>query len=170
MPSVVIKTSPDEDRYVVWSTVTESPHAYGSRAEMADLLRAGIRGGDPGDRRNPEPVLARVDEHGSSDFAGCWGWDDDEFVYKRAGWLRRQDLWAAAQLQCDRRERDLLDLLQPLEDDEEDRARLAEVKAKVSNGDGPTGLRYAKDEIGMTAAALSAVAGAVEGLNEARER
>ncbi len=128
MPSVVIKPARDRDEYVVWSTVTESPHGHGTRAQMLNLLRAGIRG-------NAEPdadtVLRRADHWGSSAMGG-WTeghWDDDEFIFHQAGWLHRRDLWRVASMMdgdgCP--ERDVLDLLTPLEDDADERNHLVRV-------------------------------------------
>ncbi len=136
MPSVVIKPDRVRDEYVIWSTVTESPHGYGSRAEVIELLRGGIRRNDAEDRANPEAAVARADVWGSSAFPE-WGfghWDDESFIYQQSGSLPRDCLWRASVLQCEERERDILDLLDPFEDDEggawlEERKRRAEVDA-----------------------------------------
>lgn len=120
MPSVVIKPDRDRDEYVVWSTITETPHAYGDRAEMRDMLLDGVRRNDEEDRRNPDAALDRADRWGSSAFPQ-WGyghWDDEGFIYQQAGWLHREDLAYAARLVCEERDREVLDLLDPFEDDE----------------------------------------------------
>lgn len=129
MPSVVIKPAPDLDQYVIWSTITDSPHAYGNRAEVVEMLRAGIRHGDRDDRSNPDAAIDRADEWGSSAYP-LWGrghWHDDTYVYAQAGFLRRKDLWQAAGLEHAGRRREILDLLTPLDDDEGGR-RLAEAR------------------------------------------
>jgi hypothetical protein len=32
MPSYIVKINPDDDLYVYWSTITDSPHICGERA------------------------------------------------------------------------------------------------------------------------------------------
>ena len=123
MPSVVIKPFRDRDEYVVWSTVTESPHGYGNRAEIVDLLRSGIRCNDVVD---PEEV-ARNATHWGSSARGGWTeghWDDDGFIFKQIGWLPRAHLFEVARMMgavggC--LLRDVLAFVEPFEDDEEDR-------------------------------------------------
>ncbi len=134
MPSVVIKPVRDRDEYVVWSTVTESPHGYGNRAQMVELLRAGIRGNDAAD---PEEVVRNATHWGSS-ARGGWTeghWDDRSFIYHQAGWLHGRDLFLAAQAMdgdgC--REGLILDLLTPLEDDDEKRDHLARMKREYGD-------------------------------------
>lgn len=39
MPSFIVKPNRDEDFYVLWSTVVDAPTAYGTRDELASLLR-----------------------------------------------------------------------------------------------------------------------------------
>ncbi len=134
MPSVVIKPDRDRDEYVVWSTVTESPHGFGSRAEVVELLRDGIRRSDE-DRRDPESPVARADKWGSSAMP-AWGeghWGDDVFIYHQAGILRRHFLGRAARLLAAGRERDVLELLEPFED-EDGPERLAEAKRRAGGG------------------------------------
>jgi len=119
MPSVVIKPHPDRDEYVVWSTITERPYAGGNRAEILELLHDGIRR-DEGDRRNPDAAVERADRWGSSALPE-WGfghWDDEMFIYQQAGLLHRKDLWRATVLECEERDREVLDLLDPFGDDE----------------------------------------------------
>jgi hypothetical protein len=136
----VIKPDRGRDEYVTWSTVTESPHGYGNRAEVVGLLRDGIRRHDAEDRANPEAAVDRADGWGSSAFPK-WGfghWDDESFIYQQAGSLPRDCLWRAAVLQCEGRGRDILDLLDPFEDDEggawlEERMRRAEEVDAVEN-------------------------------------
>ncbi len=168
MPSVVIKPDRDRDRYVVWSTVTESPHGYGTRDQVVELLRDGIRRSseDPADPYSP---LDRADRNGSSAMGG-WTeghWDDDFFIYMQAGVLRRKDLWTAAVWLCEGRDRDVLDLLEPLEDDGDGFSgteRLKEVKACTVNQPG-SGSPWAEDQIALAEAAVEAFRSEVEGWN-----
>jgi hypothetical protein len=93
----VIKPARDRDEYVVWSTVTESPHGYGDRAQVVELLRAGIRGSDE-DRQDPETPVRNAHHWGSS-ARGGWTeghWDDDFFIFKQVGTLPRAHLFEAA--------------------------------------------------------------------------
>ncbi len=130
MPSVVIRPDAAVERYVVWSTVVEAPLAYGRRGEIIRWLR--IR--DPqGTDSPPDKRLDRADRLGSSAFPQ-WGfghWDDAEFIYQQAGWLRRRDLLKAARLLWFGKEWKVLDLLDPLEDDNEMRAHLERRRRKA---------------------------------------
>lgn len=97
MPSVVIKPARDRDEYVVWSTVTESPHGYGNREQMVELLRAGIRGSDE-DRCDPETPVRNAAHWGSS-ARGGWTeghWEDDFCIFKQIGMMPRANLFEAA--------------------------------------------------------------------------
>lgn len=166
MPSVVIKPDRGRDEYVVWSTVTESPHAYGNRAEMLELLRNGIRGSDE-DRADPEGPVRRAHHFGSSAMGG-WTvghWEDDCFIYRQAGILRRPDLHRAAVLQCEGRERDILDLLDPLEDDDDARRHLARLRDRARNGPLTPAGRIAQAEVATARAALGAIKAEVESWN-----
>ncbi len=161
MPSVVIKPTRDRDEYVVWSTVTESPHGYGNREQMVELLRAGIRSNDAAD---PEEVVRNATHWGSS-ARDDWTeghWDDEEFIYHQAGRLHRRDLFLAAQAMdgdgC--REGRLLDLLTPLEDDDEDREHLAHLKREY--GDQIVSL---ESERRMAGLALAQIKMTIEGWN-----
>lgn len=164
MPSVVIKPCRDRDEYVVWSTVTESPHGYGDRTEMAELLRGGIRRNDEQDRRNPEPALARADRYGSSAHPE-WGeghWGDDCWIYHQAGILRRSGLYRAAVLQCEGRERDILDLLEPFDDEDGPRILVHAKQETVNSGDEAL---VAESEIALADDALAAIKREVESWN-----
>lgn len=160
VPSVVIKPVRGRDGYVVWSTVTESPHGYGDRKKMAGLLRSGIRG----ETEDSHPVLARADRHGTSDFTGYGGWDHAGFIYKQAGWLPRRHLWRAAVWQCEGRVREILDLLDPC-DDEDGAGHLVARKAATVNGPLTPGVRIAEAEIALAGAAIGVIRRTVEGWN-----
>lgn len=69
MGSTIVKCSPDEDFYVIWSSVVDGPTAWGTREEIAQHLFDW----DDQKLRFPEPVrqeiderLARTDENGTS--------------------------------------------------------------------------------------------------------
>lgn len=163
MPSVVIKPARDRDEYVVWSTVTESPHGYGTREQMVGLLRAGMRGSDE-DRSDPETPVRNATHWGSSADAR-WAkghWEDESFIYHQAGWLRRGDLFLAAQAMdgdgC--REGLIFDLLTPLEDDEEDREHLAYLKREY--GDRVVSLESERKMAGL---AMSQIKATIESWN-----
>jgi hypothetical protein len=119
MGTIVVKPDRDVDFYVGWSSVTESPHWWGTRSEAAEYIHedARQRGGvdDP-----PEKRLARADEHGTSAYdRRDGGWDDDGFIYEQRGWLPRRSLAAACALLGAGREAAVWDLLEPFEDEAE---------------------------------------------------
>ena len=114
---IIIKPERDRDMYVEWSTVVDVPTAYGDRAEMLRILH-----GDPGaaDRSDtPERRLARADELGSSSQVGEFWWDDDVFVFRQDGMLARKDLVRAVELLAAGRDDEVLALLAPFDDDED---------------------------------------------------
>lgn len=88
MPSFVVKLNPAEDRYVYWSTVTDSPHFWGSRVEMAEWLAVFAPSDDD------EARLLRADTFGTSSHIGDTAWDDDVLIVEQRGILRRSDLGA----------------------------------------------------------------------------
>ncbi len=101
---------------------------------MVELLRAGIRGAA---EANAEEVVRNATHWGSSAVGG-WTkghWDDTEFIYHQAGWLHRRDLFLAAQTMAGDgcREGRILDLLTPLEGDDEDREHLAHLKREYGD-------------------------------------
>ena len=92
MGTIVIKPERDVDFYIGWSTITENPHWWGSRAEATEYLAE-----DRSRRGNidhpPEERLARADQHGTSDMSVRDGeWGDDEFIYEQRGILHRKHL------------------------------------------------------------------------------
>lgn len=119
MGTIVIKPERAADFYVGWSTVTESPHWWGSRAEATGFLsedRARRGGVD----HAPEERLARADEHGTSDMSiRDGGWDDEGFIYKQRGWLRRDRLVEVCRLLAASDEAAVWDLLEPFDDEVE---------------------------------------------------
>ena len=121
MPSYIVKASPDEDYYVMWSTVVDAPTFAGTRAEMETCHYL-----------TPQDVaperFARADQYGTSAQWGAdepgqeiirpYGWDTAECVYQG------EDAYALLPRDrlrefCDRLGRDepVDDLLVPTEDD-----------------------------------------------------
>ena len=93
MPSFVVKVAPDVDQYVVWSTVTESPHAWGTRDEIAEYLTS--EAGQQVHEYQPPPIeerFARADLNGTSAFHGGYGWEDAGIIFEQRGWLPRARL------------------------------------------------------------------------------
>jgi hypothetical protein len=116
MPTILLKADPDLDFYVGWSTVTESPHWWGSRAEVAQYL-AEDAGGDA--ENKPERRLARADRTGTSAidaFAWFGRWDDERFAYEQRGCLPRKHLIAACTALGREDEPAVWDLLEPWEE------------------------------------------------------
>lgn len=127
MGEIVIKPDRDRDEYVTWSTFTESPIAYGNRAETIEYLGGDIQPGTcPTCRQHvaqdtvPSARLNRADKWGSSDMTGFARWAQDEFIYQQRGMLSRHDLVRACALLCDGRDDEVLPLLAPFEDGEGD--------------------------------------------------
>lgn len=110
----IIKPDSDEDFYVLWSDIVESPTAFGPRAYLEQLRQYGH---DPAPER-----FDRADQLGSSAVWPSWddpiyGYTDTEgMIYMQKGWLRRNRLRAA----CERLSKDendsLVDLLDPFEE------------------------------------------------------
>lgn len=112
MPSYIVKGDPSREEYVYWSTVTDAPYAWGSRAE----LEAELEKINPGRNAAAPERFDRADETGTSSLDGFYCWDDDTLIYDQQGVVWRDDLWAL----CMRLERgeDVADLLHPFEDSE----------------------------------------------------
>lgn len=66
MPSYVIKPNPDEDRYVMWSTVVDNGWILGTREQA-------LREPDVTEER-----LDRADANGTSALDQDYGWDEKE--------------------------------------------------------------------------------------------
>lgn len=117
MPSYVIKPDPGLNRYVYWSTITESPEFFGDRMAMQSYLEQWQLVGD-GHR------IDRADEFGTSCVATDMGpkvwrffaWDETEFIFEQRGQVSREDVWEL----CRRLDAGLAvsDLIRPFEDDE----------------------------------------------------
>jgi hypothetical protein len=116
MPSYIVKTSPDEDFYVMWSEIVEAPTAWGTRAEIEATHWF-----------TPADVAAerfdRADQYGTSAAAPAGGkiyrfydWADSGMIYQQQGYLPRHRLREL----CERLAADqpVDDLLEPFEDDE----------------------------------------------------
>lgn len=118
MGTIVIKPERDVDFYVGWSSVTESPHWWGSRAEVTPYMEDDARR-----RGHVDPVgprFARADEHGTSSIGAIeGGWDDEGFIYEQRGWLRRDRLVEACRRLAAGDEPGVWDLLEPFEDESE---------------------------------------------------
>lgn len=94
MPSFIVKPKRAEDFYVEWSTIVDSPTAYGSRSELEEFL-------GPITARNDR--FQRADDNGTSELGGkTFGWDCEEFTVHNLeaspGLVSRDDLHAL----CDR--------------------------------------------------------------------
>jgi hypothetical protein len=101
---LLVKTAPDRDLYIQWSTVCDMPGGVFSR-ETA--LKYGF----------PRSKVDHADTHGSSSRIGDGAWDDKGFVAEQRGWLRRDRLgdYAVEYLHGDREA--AYALLEPFEDD-----------------------------------------------------
>jgi hypothetical protein len=119
MPSYVVKVTPDQDRYVYWSTVTDSPHFWGGRAEMMDMLVHDSREKPEYALPEAEKRLGRADATGTSAHHGDMRWDDDVLIVEQRGILRRGHLGAFLDTFNQADESFDWSMLEPFEDDEE---------------------------------------------------
>lgn len=123
MTNAVIKCSPEDDFYVLWSDNVEAPLAYGDREFIVDYLTR--YPGAPLDV--PEERVARADDAGTSYLwppgePPAYGWADPILIYKQQGVLRRHKLKELCErLHVDPTDR-CQDLLEPFEDEEMNRA------------------------------------------------
>lgn len=108
MPSYVVKVNREEDFYVLWSDVTESPHVWGDRAEVEEYMKTYAMAGDLPER------FDRADKRGTSAFPGFYDWEDSGFIYEQRGFLPRSSLRAFLE-SYDGYEFDLT-LLEPFDD------------------------------------------------------
>jgi hypothetical protein len=82
----IVKCARDEDLYLEWSSVTETPTCVGTRAEMHAYLTSNPSR-PPG---YADRVLALVDEHGTSaPHLGCT-WTSEGERYQNGGRLPRE--------------------------------------------------------------------------------
>lgn len=125
MGEVIIKPDADHDFYVIWSDGTESPIAFGTRAQLLEHLSASDQvhrcpaGGHPlSECARPYALLNRADAFGSTASHGyrLGHWPDRALVYRQHGLLRREDLAAACELLAQGRDDEVLTLLRPFED------------------------------------------------------
>lgn len=117
MPSYIVKINKEDDFYVYWSEIAESPHTWGTKEEVSSYMRS-IRQDDDLQAR-----FDRADENGTSAFAYAenYGWEDTGvFIYDQLGMLRRNQLGPFLKsynpVTC---EFDLT-LLEPFENEEDD--------------------------------------------------
>ena len=111
MPTIIIKPEHDRDLYVAWSTVVDSPLAWGDRDWMWDYLDD-----DAAER------LDRADANGTSAAGGyAWfgRWDYERFVYEQRGVLPRKHLASVCEALERGDEAAVWDLLEPFEDEAE---------------------------------------------------
>ncbi|MEU5442745.1 hypothetical protein [Streptomyces griseofuscus] len=101
---LLVKSAPDKDLYVLWSTVCDMPGGVFSRETAMEY-------GFPPSR------LDRADATGTSSHCGDGAWDDTGFVAEQLGWLRRDRLgdYAVEYLHGDREA--AYALLEPFDDE-----------------------------------------------------
>ncbi|MER7331785.1 MULTISPECIES: hypothetical protein [unclassified Micromonospora] len=123
MPSIVVKPQQGRDLYVIWSTITECPIAWGDRAETLEWLHEDWQCRQPGVipdlLSDPAGRLDRADIYGTSaagGYAFFGRWDYDGFMYEQRGILPRHLLARACELLEADREPEVWDLLEPIEE------------------------------------------------------
>jgi hypothetical protein len=126
MGTTVIKVNRDEDFYVVWSSITEDPIAFGDREYIVNALydlddRKAER--IPADQR-PEARIERADKLGTSArwpslTDPAYHWDDGPLIFRQQGLVRRDRLGTLCTLLLVADDHsDIEELLDPFEDDE----------------------------------------------------
>lgn len=123
MPTIIIKPHPRRDQYVLWSTVTDTPVAHGTRAEILTYLPIPAESRGYLEARRAGTTLyqtaariARADLYGTSALWGFGGWDDHLLVFDQRGMLPRRHAYRAARLLSQNCDRQLQRLLQPFDD------------------------------------------------------
>jgi hypothetical protein len=103
MGTYIMKSSPDNDFYVEWSTVSDEWTFAGTRAEMLEYLHSANAREHPGFTSNsgnwPEDALRRCDESGTSyrfKLPGMSGppgfWGDETIQIENTGTIPRDKL------------------------------------------------------------------------------
>lgn len=91
MGTFVIKPTPDVDFYVGWSSFIDEPVWWGTEVEAAGYIEEDAPG-------RSAAILARADEHGTSDrTVRAGGWKDPSLAYGERGLLPRRCLVAACE-------------------------------------------------------------------------
>lgn len=92
MGHILLKTAPDADLYVLWSSICDAPIGVGNQEEIQRVARLS------GDHISPER-FARADATGTSSVFGDGGWDDEGLVLREfptvdsgSRWLPRKNL------------------------------------------------------------------------------
>jgi hypothetical protein len=126
MVQIVLKAEQSLDLYVIWSTGTDAPIAWGTREEallwLSDQRRRMGPHGHTDDLCDPAGRLARADATGTSATAefGFFGrWDRHGLIYEQRGILPRYRLARACELLEEGRDAEVWDLLEPLESEME---------------------------------------------------
>lgn len=79
MPRFILKTAPQVDLYVEWSTIVDDATWVGTRAEAL--------------RQFDRPRIDRADQTGTSELQGRLGaWDDEALIVQQRGLLDRDKL------------------------------------------------------------------------------
>jgi hypothetical protein len=124
MPTIIVKLDPNEDFYVLWSSVVDAPTSFGTRAQITEhLLYYDFSQGQIDDgyaQRQIDARFERADERGTSSMVrGDGDWSDEFFMYMQEGLLRRDHLKTLYERMeaLDTDYPDVSDLLIPFEDD-----------------------------------------------------
>lgn len=127
---VKVVRDPDDDRYLVWSTIVDNFTYLGTKREIVEdmLEQYGRMGVGDLDRR-----FEQCDRLGSDSYLRRWVWEQEKHLVTNVPhhvgwyWLRRDRLgewydrleaWATGPR--DEPEPDLIDLLEPVDDDEDE--------------------------------------------------
>lgn len=87
----ILKVDRDLDLYVVWSTSIDGPTMVGARNHMIMWLQSPAEGRTANQAKE---IMRRVDDSGTSDRSGRFGWDDltpmpvGETISPEDGWYQ----------------------------------------------------------------------------------
>lgn len=116
MPRIILKVDAETDRYIYWSSITESPICVGTRDELLVTLTEI----DHMRSEEVEPRLKRADKNGTSDMSILdGGWDDYGMAYQQRGTLLRNSFGQAWDLLSQDIDADLGPIVEQWPDDDE---------------------------------------------------
>lgn len=121
MGNYIVKITPDEDLYVVWSEFSEEPVCWGPRAfveneYLDDLTQVAP---DRFDRADRNGTSANWVDWPEDRLPYRWG-DEVTFIYRQKGILRRGNLLVALERLSEVVDADICDLLEAFDDSEMD--------------------------------------------------
>lgn len=91
MVNMIIKLDPEEDLYVLWSSIVDYPTMWGSKGQFLDDYKYPDMRELLGE--NLVQKISRADRNSCSSYMTAHSWSDDfELVYGNYGTIHRSDL------------------------------------------------------------------------------